>query len=208
MGRKPIIKKRSRNENKREKWISACMDFFSEKGIRDVTMDDVAGVLKISKATIYNHFKSKDEMVMTAIAIKLAEIKGYEEFFTDKTLPYIERYHKAMKFYSEKMLTISPILVRDVKEVYPELWAHVQMFRNHFNFVATKYYHEGIERGFFFEDIDVRVLVASDRWFLESLVESDFLVANDISLEDAFKAFFRIKFDGIIRSKLLDLNAL
>ncbi len=208
MGRKPIIKKRSRNEDKREKWITVCMDFFSEKGIRDVTMDDVATVLNISKATIYNHFKSKDEMVMTAIAIKLAEIKGYEDFFEDKSLPFIERYHRAMKYYSEKMLTISPILVKDVKEVYPELWAHVQMFRNHFNFVATKYYHEGIERGFFFEDIDVRVLVASDRWFLESLVESDFLVANDISLEDAFKAFFRIKFDGIIRSKLLDLNTL
>lgn len=207
MGRKPIIKKRSRNENKREKWISSCMDYFSEKGIRDVTMDDVASILSISKATIYNHFKSKDEMVMTAIAIKLNEIRGYEDFFNDKELPYIERYHKAMKYYSEKMLTISPILVRDVKEVYPELWTHVMMFRNHFNFIASKYYQEGIERGFFFEDIDIRVLVASDRWFLESLVESDFLQSNNISLEDAFKAFFRIKFDGIIKSKLLDLNA-
>lgn len=207
MGRKPIIKNRSRNEDKREKWIGACIDYFSEKGIRDITMDDVAGILSISKATIYNHFKSKDEMVMTAIAIKLGEIKGYEDLFNDKTLPYIERYHKAMRFYSEKMLTISSILIKDVKELYPELWGHVQMFRNHFNFVATKYYEEGIARGFFFEDIDIRVLVATDRWFLEALNETDFLSANNITMEESFKAFFRIKFDGIIKSKLLDLNA-
>lgn len=183
------------------------MDYFSEKGIKDITMDDVAGILKISKATIYNHFKSKDEMVMTAIAIKLGEIKGYEAFFTDTTLPYLERYHRAMVYYGEKLLTISPILIKDVKEVYPELWGHVEMFRNHFNFVATKYYQEGIDRGFFFSEINLSVLVATDRWFLESLVETNFLKVNNITFAEAFKDFFRIKFDGIIKSKLLDLQA-
>ena len=206
MGRKPIVKTRSRNENKRERWIAACMDYFSEKGIRDVTMDDVAGILNISKATIYNHFKSKDEMVMTAIAIQLGELKGYEAFFSDTSLPYLERYYKAMTFYGEKMLAVSSILIRDVKEVYPELWGHVEMFRNHFNFVAIKYYQEGIDRGFIFNEIDLNVLVATDRWFLESLAETDFLEKSNLSFAEAFKNFFRIKFDGILKSKLLDIN--
>lgn len=206
MGRKPIVKKRSRNENKREKWIHICMDYFSEKGIRDATMDDVADLLKISKATIYNHFKSKDEMVMTGIAMRLNEIKAYEDILSDTRMHFLERYYKAMKFYAEKLLTVSPILVRDVKDLYPELWGHVQMFRNHFNFVATKYYDEGIEKGYFFNDINVKVMVASDRWFLEALIETDFLESNQLTLDDAFDAYFKIKFDGIIRSKLVEIN--
>ncbi len=206
MGRKPIVKTRSRNENKRERWIAACMDYFSENGIRDVTMDDVAELLDISKATIYNHFKSKDEMVMTAIAIKLGEMKGFEAFFEDTSLPFLERYYKAMVFYGERLLTVSSILVKDVKELYPELWQHVEMFRGNFGFVASKYYQEGIDRGFFFNDINLSVLVATDRWFLESLVETNFLKTNNLTFLEAFQAFFKIKFDGIVRSKLLDLQ--
>ena len=80
MGRKPIAKKRSRNEVKREKWINECIGHFERSGIRNVTMDDVAQLLGISKATIYNHFKSKDEMVQTAVAMLLNKIRKYEEF--------------------------------------------------------------------------------------------------------------------------------
>ncbi|HEX4886945.1 MAG TPA: TetR/AcrR family transcriptional regulator [Luteibaculaceae bacterium] len=203
MGRKPTGKARSGNEVKREKWIHLCMDYFSEKGISDITMEDVAQVLNISKATIYNHFKSKDEMVMTAIGIKLREIGAYEDYFSNRDLGFFDRYYLGMRFYATKMGAVSTVLVRDVKNQFPDLWRIVEMFRERFNFIVGQYYQEGMDLGHFHPDLNIKMLTATDRWFLESLIEKDFLQKSEMTVEQAFDAYFKVKFEGIVRSKVL-----
>ena len=203
MGRKPIAKKRSRNEAKREKWIQACIKHFEETGIRNITMDDVAAKLDISKATIYNHFKSKDEIVQTAVAMLLNKVRRYEEFLNDESLPFLRRYYLAMRYYAQQLTSISPILVKDVRELYPDMWEYVEMFRNQFVFVIGKYYEEGMRRGFF-KDVDINIMVGTDRWFLDALLNTNFLAEHNLSLDHAFKEYFKLKFDGIIRSSVMD----
>jgi len=204
MGRKPISKKRSRNEIKREKWIEECIKHFEVIGIRSVTMDDVAQKLNISKATIYNHFKSKDEIVQTAVAMILNKVRRYEEYLNDQSAPFIKRYYKAMRFYAKQLSSISPILVKDVKELYPEMWQYVEMFRNQFGFVIGKYYEEGVNKGYF-NPLSITLMIGTDRWFLEALLNTPFLKENNLTLEQAFDEYFKIKFDGIIRSHLPDI---
>lgn len=203
MGRKPIAKKRSRNEVKREKWIAECIAHFEETGIRNATMDDVALKLNISKATIYNHFKSKDEIVQTAVAMLLNKVRQYEEFLADQSLPFLKRYYKAMKFYAEQLISISPVLVKDVRELYPEMWEYVEMFRSQFGFVIAKYYEEGVSKGYF-KDINIDVMVGTDRWFLDALLNTNYLKQHNLTLDEVCKEYFRLKFDGIIKSSVIE----
>ncbi len=201
MGRKSIDKKRNSNEKKREKWVRACMRFFEKTGIKDVTMDEVATALEISKATIYNHFNSKDEMVEHGMAMIIREISEYRDLLYDENLPYIERYYKAMKHYAEKVSGISEVLINDVKELYPEIWEQVMSFRKLFIQNIRDYYKVGIERGIF-NEFNIEVLSLSDRWFIEALINTDFLADTNLTLDEAFNSYFKIKFDGILRSKL------
>lgn len=204
MGRKPIQKDRSRNEEKREKWIRECIKYFDRSGIKNATMDDVAELLDISKATIYNHFKSKDEMVQTAVAMLLNEIREYENILSDRSLPYLMRYYKGMRYYAKKLTGISPRLVDDVKSGYPDLWNYIEMFRNQFSFVIGKYYEEGVTSGIL-KEFNISVLVGMDRWFLDALLNSDYLQQNDLTLDEAFDQYFKIKFDGAINSNTAEV---
>lgn len=204
MGRKPIQKERSRNELKREKWVLQCMDHFEETGLKNVTMDTVSEKLGISKATIYNHFKSKEEIIQTAIAMILNDIRHYEDLISDRNKPYLMRYYTAIKYYAQQLSVISPKLVADVKELYPSMWAYVEIFRNQFSFVLSKYYEEGITRGLF-KDMDINMLVGTDRWFLDALLTTEFLKEKDLTLEDAVDQFFIQKFDGAIASAASDI---
>ena len=57
------------NEGIREKIISESIELFMSYGLRSVTMDDIAKHLGISKKTIYQHFKDKEEIIFLATAM-------------------------------------------------------------------------------------------------------------------------------------------
>lgn len=56
--------KRTRSEIKREAIIDAARQAFTEHGVQSTSMDKVAALAQVSKRTVYNHFPSKEALVM------------------------------------------------------------------------------------------------------------------------------------------------
>jgi AcrR family transcriptional regulator len=54
-------------EEAKERIIQAALEIYSEKGPNQVTMDDVAKKLGVSKGALYLYFKSKDEILNEVI---------------------------------------------------------------------------------------------------------------------------------------------
>ncbi|MRI31440.1 TetR/AcrR family transcriptional regulator [Endozoicomonas sp. OPT23] len=53
--------------NKQTQLIDAALQLFYEKGINSVGINEVLKTTGIAKKTLYNHFKSKDELVLAAL---------------------------------------------------------------------------------------------------------------------------------------------
>ena len=66
------------NEKKREAIINAAIEEFYEKGFEGSSMDTISKEANVSKATVYKHFKNKEELFL-AIADILKE--NFEESF-------------------------------------------------------------------------------------------------------------------------------
>ena len=49
---------------------------FAENGLRKATMGDIAGRGGLAKATLYNHFRTKDELVAALLADDVAELSA------------------------------------------------------------------------------------------------------------------------------------
>lgn len=58
---------KSRSEQKREDIIAAAKYAFKEFGVRDTSMDKLAEIAGVSKRTVYNHFATKEALVMFLI---------------------------------------------------------------------------------------------------------------------------------------------
>jgi AcrR family transcriptional regulator len=52
----------------RERILAAAYDLFSQRGVRDVGIDEVVERSGVAKATLYRHFPSKDDLVMAFLA--------------------------------------------------------------------------------------------------------------------------------------------
>lgn len=55
---------RTRSDLKREAIIQAATQAFQEFGVNGTSMDKLAELANVSKRTVYNHFATKDELVM------------------------------------------------------------------------------------------------------------------------------------------------
>ncbi|WP_154179378.1 TetR/AcrR family transcriptional regulator [Vibrio furnissii] len=60
--------KKTRSALKREAILSAAMAAFREFGAQSTSMDKIAAMAQVSKRTVYNHFASKEMLVMTLLA--------------------------------------------------------------------------------------------------------------------------------------------
>jgi AcrR family transcriptional regulator len=48
----------------RQRILDAAYELFARRGIRDVGIDEIVGRAGVAKATLYRHFRSKDELVL------------------------------------------------------------------------------------------------------------------------------------------------
>lgn len=60
--------KRTRSEEKRQDIIDAAMRTFKEYGVAATSMDKLASEAKVSKRTVYNHFETKESLVMHLVS--------------------------------------------------------------------------------------------------------------------------------------------
>jgi TetR/AcrR family transcriptional regulator, cholesterol catabolism regulator len=105
----------------KERILMRAGELFPVVGIRTVTMDYIAADLGISKRTIYELFKDKDELVIQVIEYviinnnrKLLEIVAETENAIEALFLIIEREHN-------RMMSFSPVFVEDMKKYFSRI---------------------------------------------------------------------------------------
>lgn len=207
MGRKSIEKDRLFDRTKKEKWVKRLMPHFKEKGLLGYSMDEMARYLEISKATIYNHFKSKDEIVEAVIQLKIDQLKGFEDYLQNVNLPFLVRYYKGIQYFTSHLSDFSNVFLTDLQKVYPEQWNAFSDFQKSCVRSIRDYYQEGIEKGVF-NKINLSLLAMSDKIFFQLLSIPEYLQELNITIEKAFEEYFKMKFNGLLKEEVKTENYL
>lgn len=200
MGRKAIVKERLNNPEKKLAWVLELMPMFQKHGLREFTMDQAAAYLNKSKATVYNYFESKEEIIELLVAHKLRSIGKFEAVLSDTGIDYIERYLLSAQVLQEYLGDISNLFLADLRELYPGIWQSIKEFQDHAADVLHEYYEEGIRLGLF-QNLHPAVLVASDRFMFDHLSDASFLESQQITIQEAFINYFQMKFFGILQKR-------
>jgi AcrR family transcriptional regulator len=142
-----------------ERIIEGGEELFLTAGIKSVTMDDIARHLGMSKKTIYQFFKDKNELVIALVKKKLREDEDQMSEIISKSGNVIEEMINMMKCSEEIFSRINPIVVHDMQKYHPDAWKQFQ------NFKADVLIHtleelltKGINQGYIRPDIDVKIL--------------------------------------------------
>ncbi|MDB5154236.1 MAG: hypothetical protein JWR54_2987 [Mucilaginibacter sp.] len=142
-----------------ERIISGGEELFLRAGIKSVTMDDIAKHLGMSKKTIYQFFKDKNELVFALVRKKLQDDEHEMSAIISKSGNVIEEMINMMKCSEDIFSRINPIVIHDLQKYHPEAWKQFQNFKAE---VLVRTLEElltkGIKQGYIRPDIDVRII--------------------------------------------------
>ncbi len=77
--------------------IAVTQQLVAARGFTAMTMDDVANEAGISKATLYQHFKSKEELAIAVVTHAMDELDRFVESLNPSLSP-LDRLNEAIRF--------------------------------------------------------------------------------------------------------------
>lgn len=138
-----------------DKIIEGAGELFSKYAVRSVSMDDIARHLSISKKTIYQHFRDKNEIVETALLNYMDyEKKAYDEA-SEKAANAIEELTKFTKCMRKDFKDMNPSILYDLQKYHPNAWKIWLDFKD--NFMVDRVAHNlirGIKEGHYRAGLD------------------------------------------------------
>jgi AcrR family transcriptional regulator len=139
--------------------IQGGEELFLTAGIKSVTMDDIAKHLGMSKKTIYQFFKDKNELVIALVKKKLQQDEDQMCAIIDRSGNVIEEMINMMKCSEDIFSRINPIVIHDLQKYHPDAWAVFQSFKAD---VIVRTLEElltkGMQQGYIRPDIDVKIM--------------------------------------------------
>lgn len=186
-------------EHTKERIIEAARDTFLAKGFSKVTMDELVQQLGISKKTMYQHFRSKDELLDAAVEWQMMEVGSNIRGITQSSDDFVTKLYNLWKFIGQFMCHVSSQFRDDIRRFRPDIWKRIEEMRRKMilgNF--SKMIDEGIRLGLVRNDVSKDAMVLMYLSAVQGVVNPETLAQYPFSIEDAFRTIMRIYLDGIL----------
>ena len=171
--------------------LDGTIDLFYEFGIKNLNMDDISRQLKISKKTLYQYAKSKEDLIEKLFYYddmkwekKISEIKI-------NNLNAIDILIQVSIVVSDQMGRFDPKLKFEMKKYYETVF---------FNFMQKKQAHileqisnniiQGIAEGLYRDNLNVELVAGLYVRNLVDMHNKDYCFVENITFDQVFEAMF------------------
>ncbi len=116
----------------KERILTGAQELFFRFGIRSITMDDIAKHLGMSKKTIYQFFKDKDDVVQSLMEAKLKEDERDFALIQQESKNIVDEVFSIMRRMSQLFSKINPVIFHDLQKYHPQVWQLFKEFKSKF----------------------------------------------------------------------------
>jgi len=104
----------------KERYVTQLYKLFRKKGLQ-LSMDQIARELKLTKKTLYNNFESKEELMRTVMQHVLGEIEFKMNIALTNGKNAIEALYHTSAIMNKSLEEIGPLLLNDTATCLPDL---------------------------------------------------------------------------------------
>jgi TetR/AcrR family transcriptional regulator, cholesterol catabolism regulator len=186
----------------REKILSGAEELFMRYGVRSITMDEIARQLSISKKTIYQFFKDKDEIVLTITRGHLkCEMDDFESH-TSGAVDAVDELVRLSLCIRKNMAAMNPAILYDLQKFHRESWEEWILFKNSFiKQMVVDNLGRGIKEGVFRPDIIPEVLATMRVELVQMSFDNRLFPSDKYPLSELQMQLFEHYVHGILTEK-------
>lgn len=186
----------ARPKTKENDILSAAIEVFHEKGFSNTSIQDIANRAGIGKGTIYEYFKSKEELFINSIKFDIMSIvsrikasnSAEDEFFVRMSTHInviqdvlLNNVGRLEFFFIRNVSSVSPDILNEFKNI-------MEAARYEITKVVTEILNQGIAEGKVCEDIDMdtaayaisgMVAIHCDQWQTKNYTREQLKYKNE-----------------------------
>lgn len=139
-------------------FLCKAADLFIENGAKTLTMDDIAKEFGISKKTLYQKYKNKEELIEEVLYYKLVELIERLQFLDENIENAVERMICRDEQIEKLSHSNDNILIRQLLRYYPGIFhKHMLNFSEKFSEVLVHNIEKGRKQGLYRGDFDAEI---------------------------------------------------
>ena len=136
-------------------FLSKATQLFIENGAKSVTMDEIAKEFGISKKTLYQKYKNKEELLEEVLKYKLQEVIERLKYLDENIENAVARMYCRDEEIDKVSHSNNNILIRQLLKYYPAIFhKHMLNFSTKFSEVLVHNIEKGRKQGLYREDFD------------------------------------------------------
>ncbi|QQS30112.1 MAG: TetR/AcrR family transcriptional regulator [Sphingobacteriales bacterium] len=137
-----------------KKILQQAFTLFTKFGIRNVSMDDIAAHLGVSKKTLYQHIDNKAELIHKAMELHLANECNVTNELYESAPNAIEEMLSIADHVCRQLSMMHPSAIYELKKYYPESWELLEQHRiEHIYGCIVQNINKGIKQGLYRNDL-------------------------------------------------------
>ena len=139
--------------------MAGAEELFCRFGIKNVTMDDIARHLGMSKKTIYQHYEDKNKIVMAMIQWSIEDHSRQFAAFEHQAKNAIEEILLTMNYMKGIFAKTNPNMFFDMQRYHPDVWQLFRKFKEEKVFdMVIHNLEKGRAQGLYRADFNLKII--------------------------------------------------
>ena len=137
---------------RRHEIFASSVSLFIEKGFRETSMREIAEAVGMGKSSLYDYFKTKDEILLWAVEDELFDLTTAARVIADQPIPAIERLREIMQLHLNFLISRKDFYLKlnfEVQRLAIDSQQRIQIKRHAYQDLIRHVIDEGVLEGSF-----------------------------------------------------------
>ena len=181
--------------------LNTAENLFFQYGIRSVTMEDIAKELSISKKTIYQYFRDKDDIVLRVSNQIFAKERAQLQQMHQHGENVIHEMVLISRYIRAHVAEANPSAMHDLQKFYPEAWSVFLSFKKYSLNLIESTIEKGIGEGYFRPDVNPKILAILRSETIELSFNQQLFPLEEFEPQEVQGQLFEQFINGILTDK-------
>jgi AcrR family transcriptional regulator len=171
--------------------LERTVELFSEFGIRNLNMDDISRSLGISKKTLYQYVKSKEDLIEKLFYFDDFKMGAQFAKIKAENLNAIDVLIRVSLIVFEEMGKFDPKIKFELKKYYEPIFNQFMIRKqNHIFFLISKNIEKGIAEGLYRPDLNIELVSGLYVRNLVLMHNKDYCIVEKVTFLQVFEVMF------------------
>lgn len=181
--------------------LQKALGLFIQFGVKSQTMEDIASNMGMSKKTLYQFVKNKEDLVTQTLTFFINQHKAKFSEILKGNGNAIDKFITINKLVSKQLQEVHPSVLFDIQKYYPAAWKILREFK--FSFISDlikENLNQGIAEGLYRDNLNVEVITFMYTTMADNLFSHNHLSIK-YSIAQLHKELVRYHIRGIAGEK-------